>query len=141
MEVGSLELITGKLMTISIFLIVITVIETLAYSTRISGTRVKLIATAVSLFSTMVIVARFSTMLQQPMTAKLIAEAPEANRLAFIEEQYRILIAVTSIGVVIGIVLFPTFINIFSRAIVQLSNERGSVVSLYRKNFNLNIFS
>lgn len=51
-----MDLITGKVIIISIFLLTITVIETLAYSTRISGARVKLIATALSLFSTMVIV-------------------------------------------------------------------------------------
>nr|WP_302621302.1 DUF2837 family protein [Bacillus sp. FJAT-27225] len=101
------------------------------------GARVKLIATAVSLFSTLVFISRFSTMIQQPLTAKLIAEAPETNKLQFIEEQYRILIGVTSIGVLLGIVLFPTFINIFSRAIVLLSKERGSLVSLFVKYFNL----
>lgn len=62
-----MELITSKVIIISILLLVITMIETLAYSTRISGTRVKLIATAISLFSTMVIVSRFSTMFQQPL--------------------------------------------------------------------------
>jgi len=77
-----------------------------------------------------------STMIQQPLTAKLIAEAPQVNRLHFIEEQYRILIGVTTIGVLLGILLFPTFINIFSRAIVQLSNERGSIVSLFAKQMN-----
>ncbi|MGJ7922406.1 lipid II flippase Amj family protein [Neobacillus sp. LXY-4] len=132
-----MELITGKVVLISVFLLIITMIETLAYSTRISGARVKLIATAISLFSTMVIISRFSTMIQQPLTAKLIAEAPETNQLTFIEEQYRILIGVTSIGVLLGIVLFPTFINIFSRAIVQLSNERGSIVALFVKQFSL----
>lgn len=137
---GKLELITVKMIIISIFLLVVTVIETLAYSTRISGARVKLIATALSLFSTMVIVARFSTMIQQPLTAKLIAEAPDIKKLSFIEEEYRILIAVTSIGVLLGVILFPTFINIFSRAIVQLSNEKGSVISLFVKNFSLRGF-
>ncbi|CAM4003977.1 lipid II flippase Amj family protein [Lederbergia lenta] len=133
-----MELITGKVIIISIFLLVVTMIETLAYSTRISGARVKLIATALSLFSTLVIISRFSTMIQQPLTAKLIAEAPDSQKLIFIEEQYRILIGVTSIGVFLGILLFPTFINIFSRAIVQLSNERGSVVALFIHQFNLN---
>lgn len=99
-------LITGKVMLISVFLLIITIIETLAYSTRISGARVKLIATALSLFSTMVILSRFSTMIQQPLTAKLIAEAPDANKLNFIEGQYRLLIGVTSIGVLIGIAIF-----------------------------------
>lgn len=132
-----MELITNKVILISVFLLVVTTIETLAYSTRISGARVKLIATALSLFSTLVIISRFSTMLQQPLTAKLIAEAPDTNKLQFIEEQYRILIGVTSIGVLLGIVLFPTFISIFSRAIIQLSNERGSLVSLFVKQFNV----
>jgi hypothetical protein len=132
-----MELITGKVMIISLFLLIITMIETLAYSTRISGARVKLIATALSLFSTLVIVSRFSTMFQQPLTAKLIADAPNLNKLHYIEEQYRILIGVTSIGVLFGILLFPSFINIFSRAIIQLSNQRGSVIALFMNEFNL----
>jgi hypothetical protein len=132
-----MELITDKVIIISLFLLIITMVETLAYSTRISGTRVKLIATAISLFSTLVIVSRFSTMIQQPLTAKLIAEAPDLNKLNYIEEQYRILIGVTSIGVLFGILLFPTFINIFSRAIVQLSNQRGSVIALFFSQVNL----
>ncbi|WP_458413736.1 lipid II flippase Amj family protein [Schinkia sp. CFF1] len=133
-------LITSKVIVISLFLLVITMIETLAYSTRISGARVKLIATALSLFSTLVIVSRFSTMFQQPLTAKLIADAPAFDRLNFIEDQYRILIGVTSLGVLLGILLFPTFITIFSRAIIQLSNERGSVVSTFLKQLNMNGF-
>lgn len=135
-----MELITGKVILISIFLLIITIIETLAYSTRISGARVKLIATALSLFSTIVILSRFSTMIQQPLTAKLIAEAPDTNKLIFIEEQYRVLIGVTSLGVLVGILLFPTFISIFSRAIIQLSKERGSIVSLLIKHCNLTGF-
>lgn len=132
-----MELITNKVIVISVFLLVVTSIETLAYSTRISGARVKLIATALSLFSTLVIISRLSTMIHQPLTAKLIAEAPDTAKLQFIEEQYRILIGVTSIGVLLGIVLFPTFINIFSKAIIHLSEERGSLVSLFVKQFNI----
>ncbi|MGE8207625.1 lipid II flippase Amj family protein [Heyndrickxia sp. NPDC080065] len=132
-----MELITGKLIIIALFLLIITMIETLAYSTRISGARVRLIATAVSLFSTLVIVSRFSTMIQQPLTGKLIAAVPEhSNPLNFIEEQYRILICVTTVGVLFGILLFPTFINIFSRAIVQLSNQNGSIIALFINHFN-----
>jgi hypothetical protein len=130
-------LITGKVIIIAIFLLIITMVETLAYSTRISGARVKLIATALSLFSTLVIVSRLSTMIQQPLTAKLIAEVPEnSNALNYIEGQYRILIWVTTFGVLLGILLFPTFINIFSRAIIQLSNQRGSVIALFVYYFN-----
>lgn len=115
----------------------VTMIDTLAYSTRISGVRVKLIATAISLFSTLVIVSRFSTMIQQPLTARLIVEAPKMDKLNYIEDQYRILIGVTSVGVLLGIFFFPAFINIFSRAIIGLSNEKGSLFALFKKQFNL----
>ncbi|KZZ83078.1 lipid II flippase Amj family protein [Bacillus sp. SJS] len=136
-----MHLITERVIFISVFLLIITTVETLAYSARISGARVKLIATALSLFSTMVLVSRFSVMIQQPMTAKLISDAAKLeNKMVIIEEQYRILIAVTTIGVLLGILLFPTFIALFSRAIIQLSRERGSVVSLLTKNFNRNGF-
>jgi ABC-type uncharacterized transport system permease subunit len=128
-----LDLISTKLIIVSLFLIIVTMIETLAYSTRISGARVSLIATALSLFSTMVIISRFSTMFQQPLTAKLIAEAPGVHKLIFIQDQYRILIGITSLGVCLGIFLFPTFINIFSRAIIQLSKENGSILALFFK--------
>ncbi len=139
-----MDQITSKLLIIAVFLLVVTLIETLAYSTRISGVRVRLIATAISLFSTLVVVARLSTTIHQPLSAKLIAEVPRevpsVDKLAIIEEQYRLLIGVTSIGVLLGIFLFPTFITIFSKAIIQLSNERGSVVQLFIKYFHLNGF-
>ncbi|MFB6468805.1 lipid II flippase Amj family protein [Cytobacillus sp. Hz8] len=131
-----MELITGKLILSSLFLLIITMIETLAYSTRISGARVKLIATAISLFSSLVIISRFSTMIQQPLTGKLIGEAPESHKYLFIEEQYRILIGMTTVGTLLGILLFPTFIQIFSRAIVHLSQERGSIIGLFKKQFH-----
>lgn len=136
-----MDLITQRLLVISIFILVVTAIETLAYSTRLSGARVGLIASAISLFNTLVVTSRFSTMFQQPLTGKLIAEVPEnANRLQFLEHQFRILIGFTSLGVIIGIFLFPSFIAIFSRAIIQLSNERGSVYALTKKWFNLKGF-
>jgi hypothetical protein len=137
-----LDLISERLLVISMFILVVTTIETLAYSTRLSGARVGLIASAISLFNTLVVTSRFSTMFQQPLTGKLIAEVPEsANKLEFLENQFRILIGFTSVGVIIGILLFPTFISIFSRAIIQLSNERGSYYYLTKKWFTLKGFN
>ncbi|WP_139693138.1 lipid II flippase Amj family protein [Sporolactobacillus terrae] len=126
-------LFSGKLMLVSFLMLVVTMIETLAYATRISGVRVKLMATAISLFSTMVIVSRFSTMIQQPLTAKLLSDAPKDGKLVFVENEYRLLLVAVSIGVLLGIALFPTFIGVFSRAIIQLSRERGSMAALIIK--------
>lgn len=122
-----MEFITEKLIYIGLFILIIHTIETLAYAVRLSGARVKLIASALSLFNMMVIISRMSNMFQQPFTAGLADTAPKENTLAFIEAQYRVLIGASTIGTIVGIILLPTFIALFSRAIVHLSSQGGSM--------------
>ena len=132
-----LELFTEKLMLISLFILIIHSIETLAYAVRLSGARVKLLASALSLFNLMVMVSRLANMMQQPFTGSLIDNAPKVNTLEFVENQYRIVIGSATLGTIIGILLLPTFIALFSRAIIHLSEERGSIPSLIRKGLTL----
>jgi hypothetical protein len=61
--------------------------------------------------------------------------APEGDKLAFLEDQYRFLLYISSAGVVLGILLFPTFIGIFSRTIVHLAEEKGSYFRVLKKGF------
>ena len=87
-----LELITLNLVFLTLFIFIIHSIETLAYAVRLSGARVKMIASALSLFNIIVIVSRLANMMQQPYTGSLIDNAPKENTLEFVEAQYRILI-------------------------------------------------
>ena len=128
-----LELFTEKLILISLFIFIIHSIETLAYAVRLSGARVRLLASALSLFNLMVMVSRLANMMQQPFTGSLIDNAPKVNTLEFVENQYRVIIGSSTLGTIIGILLLPTFIAIFSRAIIHLSEERGSIPSLVKK--------
>src|SRR5690242_18007173 len=116
-----MEFITEKLLFIALFIFIIHSIETLAYAVRLSGARVKMIASALSLFNIMVIVSRLANMMQQPFTASLIDTAPKENTLEFVEAQYRLLIGASTIGTFFGIILLPTFVALFSRAIIHLS--------------------
>nr|WP_315363942.1 lipid II flippase Amj family protein [Cytobacillus firmus] len=127
-----MDLITGKILFTSLFIILIHSIETLAYAVRLSGARVKLIASGLSLFSTIVIVSRMANMGQQPLLGSIIDTAPEQNFLGFVENQFRVLIGASTIGTIIGILLLPTFIAIFSRAIIRLADAGGSVPSLLK---------
>ncbi len=131
-----LDLMTGKIVFTSLFIILIHSIETLAYAVRLSGARVKLIASGLSLFSTIVIVSRMANMGQQPLLGSIIDTAPEQNFLVYVESQFRVLIGASTIGTIIGILLLPTFIAIFSRAIIRLADEEGSVPSLLKIGFN-----
>ena len=132
-----LELFTEKLILISLFIFIIHSIETLAYAVRLSGARVRLLASALSLFNLMVMVSRLANMMQQPFTGSLIDNAPKVNTLEFVENQYRVIIGSSTLGTIIGILLLPTFIAIFSRAIIHLSEERGSIPSLVKKGLTL----
>ncbi|URM34676.1 lipid II flippase Amj family protein [Cytobacillus firmus] len=131
-----MDLITGKILFTSLFIILIHSIETLAYAVRLSGARVKLIASGLSLFSTIVIVSRMANMGQQPLLGSIIDTAPEQNFLSFVENQFRVLIGASTIGTIIGILLLPTFIAIFSRAIIRLADAGGSVPSLLKVGFS-----
>jgi hypothetical protein len=131
------EIITEKLIFISIFILIIHCIETLAYAVRLSGARVKMIASALSLFNVMVIISRLSNMMQQPFTGSLIDTAPQNDNLIFVENQFRVLIGSSTMGTLFGIILLPSFIAIFSRAIIHLSELRGSLPSLIKKGLSL----
>lgn len=125
-------------MIIAFFILIIHSIETLAYSVRLSGARVRLLASALSLFNVMVMVSRLANMMQQPFTGSLIDNAPKENALEFVAGQYRILIGSATLGTIVGLLLLPTFIAIFSRAIIHLAEERGSIPSLIKKGITLN---
>lgn len=132
-----MEVITETLLFIFLFIFIIHSIETLAYAIRLSGARVKMIASALSLFNIMVIVSRLANMMQQPFTGSLVDNAPTGNTLAFVESQFRFLIGASTIGTLFGILLLPTFIALFSRAIIHLSEVRGSVPALIKKGISL----
>ncbi|MCM3742169.1 lipid II flippase Amj family protein [Oceanobacillus luteolus] len=132
-----MEFITEKLIFIALFIFIIHSIETLAYAVRLSGARVKMIASALSLFNVMVIVSRLANMMHQPVTGNLVDTAPESNALEFVEAQYRFLIGASTVGTIFGILLLPTFVALFSRAIIHLSEEKGSVPSLFKRIFSL----
>lgn len=134
---GTIELITDKLIMIALFILIIHSIETLAYAVRLSGARVRLLASALSLFNVMVMVSRLANMMQQPFTGSLIDKAPTDNGLLFVENQFRVLIGSASFGTLLGMVCLPTFVAIFSRAIIHLADGRGSIPALLKKGFTV----
>ncbi|KGA97150.1 membrane protein [Alkalihalobacillus alcalophilus ATCC 27647 = CGMCC 1.3604] len=120
---------------ICLFILIIHSIETVAYAVRLAGARVKLLASALSLFNILVIFSRMANMMQQPFTGSLIDNAPDFNTLEFVEYQFRILLGSATLGTIMGLLLLPSFIAIFSRAIIHLSEERGSITALLKKGF------
>lgn len=123
-----------------LFIMIIHIIDTIAYATRLSGARVGFLASAFSLFNILVIFSRMSNMIQQPLTGSLIDKASKINQMdaiSIVEYQYRFIIASGTIGTLFGILFFPSFIAIFSRALFHLSAEKGSIIRLILKLFTV----
>lgn len=83
-----MDFITEKLIYIALFIFIIHSIETLAYAVRLSGARVKLIASVLSLFNIMVMISRLANMMQQPFTASIIDTAPDENTQEYVATQF-----------------------------------------------------
>ncbi len=132
LEESKMDFLTSKVLLIFFFLLLIHSIETLAYAARLSGARVGFIASALSLFNVMVIVSRMSNMIQQPVTGKLV-DVAGAHALSLVGQQFRFLIFGSTVGTICGMLLLPTFVAVFSRAIVHLAGENGSVLHMFRK--------
>lgn len=70
-----------------------------------------------------------------PFTGHLIDDAGK-NALAIVGEQFRFLIFGSTVGTILGIILLPSFVALFSRAIIHLAGGGGSVFQVFRKGFS-----
>ncbi|MFT9847777.1 lipid II flippase Amj family protein [Aneurinibacillus sp. REN35] len=125
-----------KLLFICLFTLIIHTIETLSYSVRLAGIRVAKLAVALSLFNIIVIVSRTANMLQAPLTASLVDRAKETGDLSLIESQFRVILGSASLGTLLAALLVPTFIAVFSRAIIHLETA-GSIPSMLKNTLTI----
>lgn len=107
------------LITIFILTMIIYTAETLSYSLRFAGVKINKIAVALSLTGIIVLVSRTANLIQAPLTAKFIDFAkkdPAFNVLGYM----RIILISSSIGTLIAMILFPTFVVLWGRVIAKL---------------------
>lgn len=122
-------------------------INTLIYAVRLAGIRTGRLATALSLFQIIFLVASTANLVQAPLLStivehsineglrqavhpEIIKEAVQSaayqQQLQILESQIRLVIVAATVGTVIGALLIPAFVNVFTRAIL-LFDRLGSV--------------
>lgn len=117
-------------------------VNTLIYGVRLSGVRTERLATAISLFNVVFLVASTANMIQAPLLASIVDRAINAGlsaggvgspvyrqHLAVLEEDMRVVILAASVGTLLGALAIPPFVQLFSR-IIMLFDEVGSVPRL-----------
>lgn len=118
----------NSLIVVCLLTMIIHTAETLSYSVRYAGVKLNKIAIALSLTGIIVLVSRTANMIQAPLTAKFVdyskihSDFPLLNYL-------RIILLASSLGTLIAIAVFPTFVGLFGRIISKLEIE-GSIPKL-----------
>lgn len=119
---------TNSLWIVCLLTLIIHTSETLSYSVRFAGVKLNKIAIALSLTGIIVLVSRTANMVQAPLTAKFVDYAKLDDSFPLLN-YLRIIMLASSLGTLIAIALFPTFVGLFSRVISKLEIQ-GSIPKL-----------
>lgn len=130
-----------RLLIVCIFTAVIHSIDALYYSSRIAAVRVRKLGIALTLFNMLLLFSRFANTIQAPLTGSLVdramygyAHTVPGSVLSSLAGQFRYVILAATIGSVIGALLVPSFIRIFTRVLTIFERE-ASVFKLFKRLF------
>lgn len=130
--------ITLRLTIVCTMTLIIHMINTLNYSVRLAGVKTKRLAMAFSLFNVIFLISSTANTVQAPLLAKISdklfsglsrGSAEYADRLVSLSWDIRLVILFATLGTVMGTLLIPTFVRIFSKGIF-LFERVGSIPML-----------
>lgn len=114
-------------------------VNTLIYGVRLAGVRTERLATAISLFNVIFLIASASNMVQAPLLGSIVDRAINAGLaaggvegpvyqeyLSVLEGDMRLIIVAATLGTLLGGLVIPPFVQFFSRVIL-LFDDVGSV--------------
>jgi uncharacterized membrane protein len=104
---------------------VIYVVGTLAYSVRIVGVKTGRIAIAFAVFNVFALLSRTANTFQAPLLAKTIETSIKSGSTGNMLHIFRWILFSATIATVVGAMLLPTFIRIFTKAVQSFSVYRS----------------
>lgn len=129
------ESVERTLIELIILTSIIHLVDTLAYSVRLNSVKSGQVALSFSLFNLIALVSRTANTLQAPLIAGIIGISITQG-LNPIMDMRRVIFAAT-IGTLTGVLLIPSFLRIFEKAVNRLEIT-GSVPSLVVEALHLN---
>jgi hypothetical protein len=113
-------------------LFIMSVMDTLSYGVRTAGVLTRKLAMSLSLFNTLVVVSRFGNMLQAAVLGTL-PDAVGRKLLTAADVQHGLQFCMVFMlaGVLVGAVMMPTFIRLFSRGL-EVLEQRGTAPATVR---------
>ncbi len=103
--------------------------ETVASSMRLTGVRTKQLALSLSFVNASLLISRMSNMLQAPLLGGMVDTAIMKDTVGLLWSNFRIIILAAFIGNLIGAILTPFAVAIFTKAVKKF-DQIGSVPRL-----------
>ena len=140
-----------RLLVVAVLVAVIHMINTLIYAVRLSGVRTQRLATALSLFQVIFLFSSTANLIQAPLLSSIVEQAINTGlqnaihsesiakavltpfyqaQLDMLIKNIRVVIVAASVGTLIGWLLIPYFVKVFTRAIM-IFDEVGSVPKVF----------
>ncbi len=121
-------------------------IDALYYSSRIAAVRVRKLGIALTLFNFLIILARGANTIQAPVTGSLVDQAMvgytsqvPAAILISLAWKFRYILFSATIGSMIGALMVPSFVQIFTRVLAIFERE-ASVMKLFLRLFRIRTY-
>ncbi|ACV61671.1 conserved hypothetical protein [Desulfofarcimen acetoxidans DSM 771] len=140
-----------RLLIVALLVAVIHMINTLIYAVRLSGVRTQRLATALSLFQLIFLLSSTANLIQAPLLSSIVEQAINTGlqnavhtesiaravltpfyqaQLDVLSKYIRLVIVAASVGTLIGWLLIPYFVKVFTRAIM-IFDQVGSVPRVF----------
>lgn len=119
----------NRLLAVFLLTFLIHLVDALSYAVRPAGVRTGRLATALSLFNVIALAARTANLIQAPLLGSLVDQAVLHGTSARLADDFRLVLAAATLGAVVGAGAVPTFVRVFSRAILAFERA-GSVLGL-----------
>jgi hypothetical protein len=116
---------TVQIVLVLVFTFIIYIISTFAYSVRIVGVRTGKIAVAFAVFNVFALVSRMANGLQAPFLSKRIESNINNGSPEDLSYIFRLILLSATAATILGALLMPTFIRLFTRSVEAFSFHRS----------------
>jgi hypothetical protein len=119
----------GSLILVLVLAVLINMLASTAIVSRISAVMTRRVATAIAIYNFFFLIARLGQQIYAPIIGSIVDLSLKNNEFHLIEHRLRMILLGSTIGVAIGWMLMPTFINIYCKAIRGME-KYGSLPSM-----------
>ena len=124
--------LAGSIWILVLLNLVFTLMASTTYASRVSAVVTRRVATALSIYNLFFLITRLAGQIYAPLLGSvsdhIVSKGPQ--HLGELQTIFRIILMGASLGALLGLLLLPTFVEIYNKAVRQL-DKRGSIPAVF----------